>query len=184
MIFIAATLSYLIGSIPFAVIFTHRHGIDVRKVGSGNPGFANSVRAVGIVKALPVLVADIGKGWVGAYFALALGGGWWAAIFAVVGHCFSPWLKFNGGKGVATFIGVALFAIPLITMSGMLIWLLTFLIFRITSLASLLSIAIILIGVWWFMPTLLLEFSVVLTIILFKHLKNIYRISRGFEYKF
>src|ERR1700722_14086562 len=124
MVIIATTLAFLIGSIPFAIIFTRYTGTDVRKIGSGNPGFMNAMRAIGIKRALPVLIGDIGKGWLGAYLALVLGGGWWADIFVVVGHCFSPWLKFRGGKGVATFIGVALAANPLLAILAIAAWIL------------------------------------------------------------
>jgi len=181
MLYIAAALSFLIGSIPFAVILVRGSGIDVRKIGSGNPGFVNSVRAVGIRRALPVLVADIGKGWCAAYLALVLGGGWWVALLAVAGHCFSPWLHFKGGKGVATFIGVALFASPLVGAVSILAWLFVFGLFRIASLASFVCIICILTGIWWLMPTAVAAFAAAALLIILRHPKNISRLIRGTE---
>lgn len=183
MIFIAAITSFIIGSIPFAVIFTRLAGVDVRRVGSGNPGFSNAVRAVGVIKALPVLLTDIGKGWCGAYIALMLGGGWWAAILVVAGHCFSPWLGFKGGKGVATFIGIAWMASPIIAIISILVWFVVFVPFRIASLSSLSSILIILIGIWLSSPETLSMFVVAFAIIVIRFSKNITYLLKGIEPK-
>src|ERR1700745_2227260 len=99
--------SFIIGAIPFAKIAMLGTGIDITKVGSGNPGFNNVLRArVPKWRAVFTLLGDISKGCV----ALALfGGSWIIGIASVVGHCWSPFLGFNGGKGVATTVGVLLF---------------------------------------------------------------------------
>jgi glycerol-3-phosphate acyltransferase PlsY len=123
--------SFLIGSIPFAKIAMLGTGIDITKVGSKNPGFRNVSRVASKWRALVTLVGDIGKGYVAL---LLLGRGetssaalWIIGIAAVIGHCWSPFLGFCGGKGVATTVGVLLRREPLITIVCLpLYWLLRF----------------------------------------------------------
>jgi acyl phosphate:glycerol-3-phosphate acyltransferase len=114
---------FAIGSIPFAVIAMAGSGIDIRKVGSGNPGFNNVLR-VSKGRAVIALIGDMGKGYFAVWLVLRIwpvanpwpsGVGWaWICGFAAVfGHCFSPLLRFNGGKGVATSGGVMLVLYPL-----------------------------------------------------------------------
>jgi glycerol-3-phosphate acyltransferase PlsY len=112
--------SFLIGAIPFAKIAMLGSGIDITKVGSKNPGFRNVSRVASRWRAAICLIGDVGKGlfavWLlghGETSALTL---WGIGIIAVVGHCWSPFLGFNGGKGVATTFGVLLFLQPLITL--------------------------------------------------------------------
>src|SRR5215470_16053461 len=113
--------SFLIGAIPFAKIAMLGTGIDITKAGSKNPGFNNVLRVTNNWwRAGIALIGDIAKG----YIALLLFGHgdvstvtlWLIGIAAVVGHCWSPFLKFNGGKGVATTVGVLLFLEPWITL--------------------------------------------------------------------
>jgi acyl phosphate:glycerol-3-phosphate acyltransferase len=113
--------SFLIGAIPFAKVAMLGTGIDITKAGSRNPGFNNVLRVTdNWRRAAIVLIGDIAKG----YIALLLFGRgdvstvtlWLIGIAAVVGHCWSPVLKFNGGKGVATTVGVLLFLEPWITL--------------------------------------------------------------------
>jgi len=113
---------FAIGSIPFAVISMSGSGIDIRKVGSGNPGFNNVLR-VSTGRAVIALIGDMGKGYLAVWLVLrtwpvpqawpsAIGWGWICGFAAVLGHCFSPLLRFNGGKGVATSGGVMLVLYP------------------------------------------------------------------------
>jgi glycerol-3-phosphate acyltransferase PlsY len=112
--------AFFIGAIPFAKVAMLGTGIDITKVGSKNPGFRNVSRVASRWRAAFCLIGDLGKG----YFALwLLGGGetsaialWGIGIAAVMGHCWSPFLGFNGGKGVATTFGVLLFLQPYITL--------------------------------------------------------------------
>lgn len=104
-------ICFALGSIPFAVIAMAGSGIDVRKVGSGNPGFNNVLR-VSKPRALIALAGDMGKGIVailiarqGVHIVWEL---WLFGFAAILGHCYSPFLKFKGGKGVATSAGVML----------------------------------------------------------------------------
>lgn len=113
--------SFLIGSIPFAKVAMLGTGIDITKVGSKNPGFNNVLRVSSKWRAAIALIGDISKGYIallllsrGETSGFAL---WAIGIASVMGHCWSPWLKFNGGKGVATTVGVLLFLEPWVTVA-------------------------------------------------------------------
>lgn len=121
--FIAA---FMIGAIPFAKVAMLGTGIDITKVGSKNPGFRNVSRVASGWRAAICLIGDLGKG---SFALLLLGRGedsavalWGIGIAAVMGHCWSPFLGFNGGKGVATTFGVLLFLQPLITLPCLLLY--------------------------------------------------------------
>ena len=115
-------LSFLIGAIPFAKVAMLGTGIDITRAGSKNPGFNNVLRVTkNWWRAGVALVGDISKGYIAL---LLLGRGepspmilWLIGIAAVVGHCWSPFLKFNGGKGVATTVGALLYLQPRITLA-------------------------------------------------------------------
>lgn len=106
---------FLVGSVPFAVLAMIGSGIDIRRVGSGNPGFNNVLR-VSKARAVLTLVGDVGKGilavWLVRRGADGNTLGWLYGFAAVLGHCYSPFLKFNGGKGIATSGGVMLVLYP------------------------------------------------------------------------
>jgi glycerol-3-phosphate acyltransferase PlsY len=116
---------FALGSIPFAVISMAGSGIDIRKVGSGNPGFNNVLR-VSKPRAVVALIGDMGKGYLAVWLMVkawpltgpaasgpnVIDWGWVFGFAAVLGHCYSPLLRFNGGKGVATSGGVMLMLYP------------------------------------------------------------------------
>jgi len=106
---------FLLGSIPFAVVAMAGTGIDIRKVGSGNPGFNNVLR-VSKTRAILTLIGDMGKGILAVWLCLRPGDlvllGWVYGFVTVLGHCYTPWLGFSGGKGVATSGGVMLMLYP------------------------------------------------------------------------
>lgn len=108
-------LAFLIGSIPFAVITMWGTGIDITKFGSGNPGFNNVLRYSKWRAAL-CLAGDAGKGLAAIWLCTQPGDSavmqWAYGMAAVAGHCFTPWLSFNGGKGIATAAGVMLYLYP------------------------------------------------------------------------
>jgi glycerol-3-phosphate acyltransferase PlsY len=112
-------LAFFVGAIPFAKVAMLGTGIDITKVGSKNPGFRNVTRVASWWRAAICLVGDLGKGYLAL---LLLGRGepslvlWAIGIASVMGHCWSPFLGFNGGKGVATTFGVLLFLEPWITL--------------------------------------------------------------------
>ncbi|MEJ2006984.1 MAG: glycerol-3-phosphate acyltransferase [Acidobacteriota bacterium] len=115
-IIIRFVICFLLGSIPFAVLAMMGSGIDIRKVGSGNPGFNNVLR-VNKGRAVLTLIGDMGKGYFAVWLVMhgvhAEALGWLFGFGAILGHCYSPFLKFNGGKGIATSAGVMLQLYPL-----------------------------------------------------------------------
>ncbi|MDO4244633.1 MAG: glycerol-3-phosphate 1-O-acyltransferase PlsY [Deinococcus sp.] len=119
---LAALLSYFIGSVPAAAWVARARGVDIRKVGSGNSGATNVLRSLGKGPALMVAIFDIFKGVLAVLLARLLGlGEPWAAlcgVLAVIGHNFSPFLKFRGGKGVATSFGVIAILDPVVGLSA------------------------------------------------------------------
>jgi len=119
-VLIRCFICFLIGSIPFAILAMAGSGIDIRQVGSGNPGFNNVLR-VSKARAVPALIGDMGKGFLAVWLVVRLWPvsplphvgvsialTWLFGFVAVLGHCFSPFLRFNGGKGVATSGGAML----------------------------------------------------------------------------
>src|SRR6266511_2664668 len=156
--------SYLLGSIPFGYLAGRIAGIDIRKCGSGNVGATNVIRTLGKSYGYPVFVADFLKGFGAVKMSLLIATrvqsewnspemfGILAAISSVIGHSFPVWLRFKGGKGVATSAG-ALFALaPVPALVGAAIWILTFWLTRYVSVASVAAAAalplIILITTW------------------------------------
>lgn len=141
---IAAVLGYLLGAIPFGLILTRLAGAgDIRQIGSGNIGATNVLRTGRKGLAAATLLLDGAKGT--AAVLLLMGAGHEAALIAgfaaVIGHNFPVWLKFKGGKGVATTLGVLLAAAWPVGLLACLTWLACALIFRISSLAALLGLA-------------------------------------------
>ncbi|MCW5980053.1 MAG: glycerol-3-phosphate acyltransferase [Bryobacteraceae bacterium] len=118
-------VAFLIGSIPFAVIAMLGTGVDIRKYGSGNPGFNNVLR-YSKPRSLVCLAGDAGKG-VAAVLALRYPGegievSWLVGLAVMLGHCYSPFLRFNGGKGIATSAGVMLVLHPLLAAVSVLVY--------------------------------------------------------------
>jgi glycerol-3-phosphate acyltransferase PlsY len=118
--------AYLLGSFPSAYYVAKRaQGLDIRKVGSGNVGSTNAVRLMGLPLGLLVFVADVLKGYIPAILGLWLGGetlAILAGLASLIGHAFPVWLSFQGGKGVATALGVALALFPLLGLLGFVTW--------------------------------------------------------------
>jgi len=114
---VAIVAAYLIGSIPFALILARRYGADLRLVGSGNLGATNVMRASGVTAGLIVALLDMAKGAASVWIAEQLGPGPLlpaaAGVAAIVGHVYPIWLRFRGGKGVATACGVFSMLTPL-----------------------------------------------------------------------
>jgi acyl phosphate:glycerol-3-phosphate acyltransferase len=125
-------ICFALGSIPFAVVAMAGTGIDIRRVGSGNPGFNNVLR-VSKPRAVVALVGDVGKGILGLALVMRAWPvhvesgmilGWLFGFAAVLGHCYSPLLKFNGGKGIATSGGVMVILYPWLAVVAMAFFLL------------------------------------------------------------
>ena len=136
-------LAYLLGSIPFGLLFSRMGGLgDIRETGSGNIGATNVLRSGNKLLAALTLLTDAAKGSVAIFIALDLAGfpaAYWAGLAALLGHIFPVWLGFKGGKGVAVFIGTGIVLSPLPGLSMLSVWLLVALIFRRSSLAALVA---------------------------------------------
>lgn len=114
--------SFLIGSIPFAVVAMWGSGTDIRDVGSGNPGFNNVLR-FSKKRALVALIGDFGKGFLAVSLfydpSPFINMGWLFGMVAVFGHCYTPWLRFSGGKGIATSAGAMMALYPAVAAAAL-----------------------------------------------------------------
>jgi glycerol-3-phosphate acyltransferase PlsY len=181
-------LAYLCGSIPFGLIIARAaSGKDVRAVGSGNIGATNVARAAGRTAAAATLVLDALKGLAPVLLAERFGGEQpllapACAVAAVIGHCFPVWLRFRGGKGVATGLGVSLALAPWAALAGAVTWLTLYLLLRISSVGSLagVTVAIVVASVTGSRPALY-GLAAVGLIILVRHTGNILRLLRRTE---
>ncbi|MFR7474539.1 MAG: glycerol-3-phosphate 1-O-acyltransferase PlsY, partial [Christensenellales bacterium] len=138
---------YLLGAVPFSVLFSrgmlHK---DVRRYGSGNPGTSNMTRAFGIKYGLLVLLFDMAKGFGAVYLGqwiMGPLGAYLGALCAVAGHNWPIYLKFKGGKGVATTVGVMLAFVPYITLIAMACFLVVLAVSRYFSLGSLVCLGLV-----------------------------------------
>jgi len=199
-IIIAVVVGYLVGSISFAVLVAKRKGVDIFKAGSGNPGATNVVRVLGKGPGYTVFFLDFLKGFAAAHWpTFALHCGWiavdadtllWMGIAglggAVAGHSFSIFLKFRGGKGVATTIGGLLALMPWVTLGALLVWNLAFFASGYVSLASIcFGLTLMPLAAGLHEPRALVGLGLVLAIlILWRHRANLQRLMKGTEHKF
>ena len=143
-IILGIALGYLLGSIPFGLLFTRIGGKgDIRDIGSGNIGATNVLRSGSKVLALATLIADGVKGSLAVALIWRLGSdtaAYVAGLAAFIGHLFPVWLDFKGGKGVAVFIGAILIMSPLTGLMFLAVWVLVALVFRISSLAAIIAL--------------------------------------------
>ena len=183
-----ALLAYLLGSIPFGVVVARIFGLgDLRTIGSGNIGTTNVLRTGNKFAAFLTLVLDAGKGAIAVIFAgLAFGpdAAQVAAFFAFFGHLFPLWLGFNGGKGVATFLGTLLALSFFGGLAACATWLVVAVVFRYSSLAALLAAALSPLWLWLLgTPELVLLTILLATLIWLRHGENIHRLLAGKETK-
>ena len=183
-----AMIAYIIGSIPFGLILARVMGLgNLRDIGSGNIGATNVLRTGSKKAAALTLLLDGGKGAVVVLLARAYADANAAQIaaFAVmIGHCFPVWLKFRGGKGVATFIGVLYGLAWPIGIAACLSWLVTALVFRFSSLAALVAAASTM--VWAVVlgePQIFMLCAFLTALIFWRHAGNIRRLVDGTEGK-
>jgi len=182
-------LAYGFGSIPFGLIITKiGGGGDIRQIGSGNIGATNVLRTGNKTLAVLTLVADAGKGAIAVLVAKQYGdpaSAALAAIFVVIGHCFPVWLKFNGGKGVAT--SLAVLASLDIRLGGLFVatWLGTAFVTRYSSLSALLAMLACVAGGFVWLDTMLAHVATFLlgAIVWMRHHANIGRLLTGTESK-
>lgn len=186
-------ISYLLGATPTSYLVARRvRGIDLREHGSGNLGATNAFRVLGWKAATPIFIVDIFKGWLpAALFPLwdgATGWGWPLAYgaAAIVGHVFSIYVGFRGGKGVATGAGVFLALAPIAVLAGLVVWLLLVFATGYVSLASIMA-AIVLPLIVLLMqganPVFYLSLALA-AFVIYAHRANVRRLLRGEEHRF
>jgi glycerol-3-phosphate acyltransferase PlsY len=187
---ILVAVAYLLGSVPCGIVIARLQGnVDLRRVGSGNIGATNVLRAVGKGAAALTLLGDIGKGALAVSLARCAGASsgvvGLVALAAVIGHLLPALARFHGGKGVATTLGVVLAATPAVGGILLLIWLTVAAIWRYSSLAALAATAALPPLVWLLdgRPAMLGASAVLLVLIFARHRDNIRRLLAGTEGK-
>ncbi len=182
--------SYLLGSIPTGFLWARAKGIDIRKVGSGNIGATNVMRALGKGPGITVLLIDAAKGFLPVFLAprllpdvertvLEIG----CCVAVIAGHNWTCWLKFKGGKGVATSAGALLAFIPYPLLCALAVFGVVFGMGRYVSLGSICAAAVLPVATWFITrnPALLVFTAVVAALVIYKHRSNIQRLLAGTE---
>ena len=204
------TFSFVLGSIPCGVIIAKAKGVDLKKIGSGNIGATNVLRSLGKGAALLTLLGDVLKGTAAVaiarvfasdpgFYASGFGTGilqsitsnpqaaieGFAGLSAILGHNFSLFLKFRGGKGVATSIGVLVIYSPQVAILTLIIWLVIALITKYSSLGAIVSLGLLPVNVFLFDPVRIkvLISAMIALLILVRHIGNIERLIKGAERK-
>ena len=201
MLLIASAVGYLLGALPFGYFMARKYGVDIFKEGSGNPGATNVKRVLGekfgakgkragnIVFLLDAIKGAVATGWpllpwinTPHQEVMALVG----VVAAVVGHSFSIFTRFKGGKGVATAAGGLVVLIPVALLIAGAVWLLTFFTTRYVSLGSILGAAVVIVAVWVLPYSLAVAViaTVLATLVILRHHANIRRLLAGTEAKF
>jgi len=190
--------AYLIGGIPFGVLLAkYFGGVDVKSEGSGSIGATNVLRVIkkrdpALAKKLgaATLLLDAIKGLLVLVVAGIAGVSeetkWAIAILAVIGHCFSPYLKFEGGKGVATGVGVMIYMLPVETIIAIIVWAVSIKTIRISSLSSLLALTSLVLASFILHPDIPVIHThapviILFFIIVYKHIPNILNLLQGKE---
>jgi glycerol-3-phosphate acyltransferase PlsY len=187
---IVMIFSYLLGSIPTGYIVGALAGVDIRNAGSGNIGATNVARVVGKKRGLLTLVVDVGKGFIPVFVAGGLGLSHTAlalvAILAFLGHLYPVFLKFQGGKGVATALGTLLALAPMATVILMVVFALVAASSRLVSLSSIVAALAAPITLWsMFYPPPVIATGVFFAVmIIVRHRDNIQRLFAGTEPRF
>jgi glycerol-3-phosphate acyltransferase PlsY len=182
-------LGFLLGSLPCGYWLALSKGVDIRKKGSGNIGATNVGRILGKQWGYLIFALDAMKGWLAVWLAgefLQAGDNWTvvAGMAAVAGHVFSPWLNFQGGKGVATSAGVLLGLAPTALFWTAAIWGISFAVKRIVSVSSLLAAAAFPFLVMWLepgRPMLFVAAWALAALVWYRHRDNLQRLAQGKE---
>ena len=197
---VTALVAYLLGSIPTGYVVAKSRGIDIRTVGSGNIGATNVFRILGKPAGIFVLVVDALKGFVACRFVgplayrilagdlepdsatdefLKIVGG----VCAILGHNYTCWLKFKGGKGIATSAGVTLALLPGALAVSLGVWLLLFVTTRYVSVASIAAAFVLPFAAWFldYSPRMIIVAAAIGALAIYKHRSNIQRLINGTE---
>ena len=179
--------SYIFGSIPFGLIITKLFlKKDIRKIGSGNIGATNVLRTGGKFLAIATLFFDVIKGYLSIiitieYFSNLV---FLSALMCFIGHIFPVWLKFKGGKGIATYLGIVIAISLKLSIVFGIVWLITLLIFRYASLSSIFStLAVFLYSLALNNFSLNIFLFIIFIIVVFTHRENIWRLKKRTENK-
>jgi glycerol-3-phosphate acyltransferase PlsY len=195
---LVVVIAYLLGSIPTGFLVAKARGVDIRTVGSGNIGATNVFRILGKPAGVFVLLADAAKGWLAVFLVAKLVAGWFfpeagplslewfaicAGIAAILGHNYTCWLHFKGGKGIATSAGVlvALVLGPLLIILG--IWIVVFALTRYVSLASISASFALPFAAWRVHEStnIIIVTAALGALAIYKHKANIQRLIKGTE---
>lgn len=190
--FLFIVAAYLLGSLSFAVLVSRIYGLpDPHTYGSGNPGATNVLRTGKKSAAVLTLLGDGAKGWLAVYLVQMLGpefgvgsvGVAGVVLAAFLGHLYPVFFRFQGGKGVATALGVLLAIDVWLGLGTLAIWLLVFAIFRISSLAALVAAALAPVYDYWLSGPRLMTIAICLmsVLLIWRHRENIRRLARGEE---
>ena len=200
---VTALVAYLLGSIPTGYLVARSRGIDIRTVGSGNIGATNVFRTLGKPAGIFVLIVDALKGFVSCYFVgrlvyrafvgnvednsatheyLKIVGG----FLAILGHNYTCWLKFKGGKGIATSAGVVLGLLPSALAVSLGVFLVMFALTRYVSVGSISGAFVLPFAAWWFgrSTRMIVVGAIIGALAIYKHRTNIRRLMNGTENRF
>jgi glycerol-3-phosphate acyltransferase PlsY len=193
---LTTAVAFLLGSIPTGYLVARAKGVDIRQHGSGNIGATNVFRTLGKPLGILVFFLDALKGFAAVWLAARFGGpsAWpsiLAAVAAIAGHNYTPWLGFKGGKGIATSAGVLIALMPWAVLAIAVVWFGVFFATRYVSLASICASAAlpVAVGALWFYgcggSAPLLGFSVLIAALaIWRHRSNIQRLMAGTEHRF
>jgi len=190
-------LAYLLGSISGSLLLGRLKKVDIRGQGSGSAGGTNAFRTQGLIFALGVVVIDVGKGFLAAWWIPAIDFGGSSVIIdpailimvcgfaAVLGHCFPIWHGFRGGKGAATAVGALIVIEPWLLLPVLITWLVTLVMTGYVGLSTVFA-GFSLVPAAWFMnnPVLMMFSLVVALFLLFTHRSNMIKLRKGTEYRF
>jgi glycerol-3-phosphate acyltransferase PlsY len=184
--------AYLFGAVPFGLLVAKSHGVDIRAKGSGNIGATNVFRVIGKGWGIFTFVLDALKGFIPAFFFPVIGNvdpvyGVLFGFAAIVGHTFPVYLKFKGGKGVATSAGMLLGVAPLAVGVGFLSWIICMVVSRYVSLSSIVAAVVVAATVWIRGDKALvvnIALSVLAILVIWLHRANIKRLLNGTENRF